>query len=416
MVVRRILVITLALSVLISTLLVNTTQRFYVYVQELEIDVICYASYVVDGDTFDCQPGIRIRLADIDAPEYGEPGYYDAKEALKKLILYKLVYLDVDDYYVTDRYGRLVALVYVRYNKTHLLNVNKWLIDNGYAVISDYVNEFNPYTWKLYIYYPEQEPVATITMTTTTTTTTTYTEIKISTTTATITLTTTTPTTTTVTYTYTSVSPTTITRTTTIPTTTTIIYTITSPTTYTHTYTIITSATVTKIVTETMTIPTTIISTVMQIITSPYTIVITSSTTITTFVPLTTTTTLPITITRTKTITNEKTVMRTEILRETATKTVTVEKMETVEREVVATETMEKIVTETLEYRITVPYTSTVEKTVTETLTTTITSITKSGEVDLVALAIGIAFIATIIAGAYYAIKRFVKFIKSKLA
>lgn len=81
-------------------------------------------------------------------------------------------------------------LVYVRYNKTHLLNVNKWLIDNGYAVISDYVNEFNPYTWKLYIYYPEQEPVATITMTTTTTTTTTYTEIKISTTAATITLTT----------------------------------------------------------------------------------------------------------------------------------------------------------------------------------------------------------------------------------
>jgi hypothetical protein len=59
---------------------------------------------------------------------------------------------------------------------------------------------------------------------------------------------------------------------------------------------------------------------------------------------------------------------------------------------------------------------SKVEKTVTETLTTTITSITKSREVDLVALAIGIAFIATIIAGAYYAIKRFVKFMKSKLA
>jgi hypothetical protein len=108
--------------------------------------------------------------------------------------------------------------------------------------------------------------------------------------------------------------------------------------------------------------------------------------------------------------------MRTEILRETTTKTVTVEKMETVEREVFATETMEKIVTKTLEYKITAPYTSTVEKTVTETLTTAITSITKSGEVDLVALAIGIAFIATIIAGAYYAIKRFVKFIKSKLA
>ena len=37
-----------------------------------EIDVTTAVDWVVDGDTFDTTSGDRIRLADIDAPEYGK--------------------------------------------------------------------------------------------------------------------------------------------------------------------------------------------------------------------------------------------------------------------------------------------------------------------------------------------------------
>jgi micrococcal nuclease len=126
----------------------TTTQR---PVGGVEIDLTAYVYRVVDGDTFDGSPCGRVRLADINTPERGEAGYSEAKEALTRLILNKKVYLDVDDLYVTDKYGRLVAVVYVEYNSTHLLNVNKWLLVNGYAKTADYPNEFNPSDWSLYV-------------------------------------------------------------------------------------------------------------------------------------------------------------------------------------------------------------------------------------------------------------------------
>ena len=81
------------------------------------------------------------------------------------------VYLDIDDLgSPRDPYNRIIAVVYKRYNSTHLLNVNKWLVDNGYANITDYTdNEFDPYTWKLYVYYPESNETTTPTVTTTVT-------------------------------------------------------------------------------------------------------------------------------------------------------------------------------------------------------------------------------------------------------
>jgi len=115
----------------------------------IEADLTAYVYRVVDGDTFDGFPCGRVRLADINTPERGEAGYGETKEALTRLILNKRVYLDVDDLYVMDQYNRLVAVVYVEYNSTHLLNVNKWLLANGYAKVSDYPNEFNPSDWNL---------------------------------------------------------------------------------------------------------------------------------------------------------------------------------------------------------------------------------------------------------------------------
>jgi len=41
---------------------------------------MCNVYKVVDDDTFDCFPVGRVRLADIDAPESSEPGYYEARK------------------------------------------------------------------------------------------------------------------------------------------------------------------------------------------------------------------------------------------------------------------------------------------------------------------------------------------------
>jgi len=106
---------------------------------------------VVDGDTFYIS-GLseRIRLADINAPEISTIEGQQSKTALENLILGKRVCLDIDDLYKTDKYGRLVAIVYLDYNETHWLNVNEWLVENGYAKYMDFPNEFHP-PWYLYI-------------------------------------------------------------------------------------------------------------------------------------------------------------------------------------------------------------------------------------------------------------------------
>jgi hypothetical protein len=61
------------------------------------------------------------------------------------------VYIDVDDVYVTGPYGRYICLVYIDYNSTHLLNVNLAMVLNGKATITDYDNQWNPYTWTLHV-------------------------------------------------------------------------------------------------------------------------------------------------------------------------------------------------------------------------------------------------------------------------
>jgi len=123
-----------------------------------------FVTEVVDGDTIRIAPALKVagqyrdtvRLADINAPELGTPEGDQAKNALTQLLASYggVVYLDIDDMNGVDGYGRIVAVVYVRYNSTHLLNVNKWLVDNGYAQIDDFNDEFDPSDWSLYEQYP----------------------------------------------------------------------------------------------------------------------------------------------------------------------------------------------------------------------------------------------------------------------
>lgn len=120
-----------------------------------EFDLVDTVSYIVDGDTFDISSGERIRLADVDTPERGEYGFYEASNFLSALISGETVYLDVDDVHRYDTYGtRLVCVVYVEYNTTHYINVNDALLRYGYAEVSDYPNEFNPYSWSFAVAKP----------------------------------------------------------------------------------------------------------------------------------------------------------------------------------------------------------------------------------------------------------------------
>lgn len=117
----------------------------------IEIDEVSTCSYIVDGDTFDILTGERIRLADIDTPERGEWGYHEASNALSSMIFNRKVYLDIDDVSWTDRYGRLVCLVYIDFNTTHYLNVNEALLVTGYADVWDHPNEFIPSLWTIFV-------------------------------------------------------------------------------------------------------------------------------------------------------------------------------------------------------------------------------------------------------------------------
>jgi len=81
-------------------------------------------SEIVDGDTFkvkngwkwDEKTGDTVRPTGYDTPEKGEPGYEQAKQKLKNLILDKTI--DIRSAKTIDEWGRFVADVY--YNGKNL--------------------------------------------------------------------------------------------------------------------------------------------------------------------------------------------------------------------------------------------------------------------------------------------------------
>jgi endonuclease YncB( thermonuclease family) len=75
-------------------------------------DLACKVVGVTDGDTLTCltqeKRQIKVRLAQIDAPEKAQPFGQRAKQALSDLVFGKQVMLERE---TTDRYGRMVAKV-----------------------------------------------------------------------------------------------------------------------------------------------------------------------------------------------------------------------------------------------------------------------------------------------------------------
>jgi micrococcal nuclease len=92
---------------------------------------------VIDGDTIEVEASHRveapftIRLANIDAPEKGQPFGQESAKYLSALIMGKAVRID---YSKRDFFGRIIGTVYILAGDSDSLReVNRMLIAGGYA-------------------------------------------------------------------------------------------------------------------------------------------------------------------------------------------------------------------------------------------------------------------------------------------
>lgn len=87
---------------------------------------------VIDGDTVALRLNdgreVKVRLAEIDAPESNAPYGPESKQLLSYLVNRHLVQVDVDD---VDRYGRLVGTLYLGRGESQ--SVNARMVQEGAA-------------------------------------------------------------------------------------------------------------------------------------------------------------------------------------------------------------------------------------------------------------------------------------------
>jgi len=112
-----------------------------------EIELEGIVTKVVDGDTLDIN-GTRTRLALVDTPERGQPGFDRAKEFVESICLGKTGELDVDGGQRRgDRYGREVGVVYC-----NGVNTNEKLMTGKLArILVEFcdISEFSNENWTI---------------------------------------------------------------------------------------------------------------------------------------------------------------------------------------------------------------------------------------------------------------------------
>ena len=118
----------------------------------------CYLKRIVDGDTiwvrcykgFKANETFKVRFADINAPEIETVPGKQSKAFLERFFEKhsKHLLLCVDTKKIYGKYGRVVAVVFIPLNKSCYINLNKYIIDRGYAEPVDYYNSFHPWQWK----------------------------------------------------------------------------------------------------------------------------------------------------------------------------------------------------------------------------------------------------------------------------
>lgn len=102
-----------------------------------------FVSKVVDGDTIVLENGKAVRFVGIDTPETVDPrrpvGCFgkEASNETKNLLTGRFVILqkDTSD---TDKYGRLLRLIYLPLEGGEILFVNDYLLREGFAKVKTY--------------------------------------------------------------------------------------------------------------------------------------------------------------------------------------------------------------------------------------------------------------------------------------
>jgi micrococcal nuclease len=82
---------------------------------------------IIDGDTVEIAGGFRVRLLEIDTPEYGENCYNEARARLEELVLGKEIVLQKDQTDI-DKYGRCLRYVLLAGK-----NINLQMVEEGFA-------------------------------------------------------------------------------------------------------------------------------------------------------------------------------------------------------------------------------------------------------------------------------------------
>jgi micrococcal nuclease len=92
----------------------------------------CRVSRVIDGDTFSCTGGRRVRLLSIDAPERRQRPQGDSATATLQRLIRRGTEVSLElGRDSTDRYGRTLAFVWLADGRM----VNEELVRRGWAVV-----------------------------------------------------------------------------------------------------------------------------------------------------------------------------------------------------------------------------------------------------------------------------------------
>jgi len=106
----------------------------------------CLVERVIDGDTFVCTGGTRVRLLQINAPEMSDPGGPWAGAALRFLIDDRVARLEFDEV-VLDRYGRHLAAPHVTGTDGVEYNISILMVYAGLARAAYYGDNARYLDW-----------------------------------------------------------------------------------------------------------------------------------------------------------------------------------------------------------------------------------------------------------------------------
>jgi hypothetical protein len=138
-------------ALIVAVLTVFVVAAPFVSGSSIQADKNGVVTSVIDGSTFTVDTGEMIRLAEIITPNSSQPGFESSRSYLANMIQGKTVILDIDTRIISDQ-GKLLCIAYLDYNSTYYENINKAMIENGYAApTSVSTTEFNPSTWTWFI-------------------------------------------------------------------------------------------------------------------------------------------------------------------------------------------------------------------------------------------------------------------------